>query len=394
MISSSTQHFVFEHLNADVGQLLLRAHLYPGVDVRAAAIQIQARQKAKHKLPRWVAHREVVFPPTLNLEQGSSDMTAAFKAHLAQGHTLIDLTGGMGVDFEAMSRRFEQAFYLEQNADLATLTAHNLRVLGVHHASCHIGDSLEWLKNFGGLADWIYLDPARRSKTQQKVVFLADCEPNILEIKELLFQKTNNVLLKASPMLDIDLALGQLLHTREVYAVMVENELKELLFALSPGLWPDPQLHAVSIQKNGSWELYSMRRSDEHKAPPLRLSAPQRYLYEPNVALLKFGGFKYLAAKFGLDKLHPNSHLYTSGQLVPRFPGRSFEVLDVQALDKKALRGWLAEGKANVTVRNFPLSVQQIRQKLSLNEGGELYLFATTEASGKKIVVVTRKAQA
>lgn len=390
MISFDTQRFVLDHLDADVVQLLLRAHQYPNVDVRTAAAQIQARQKVKHKLPSWASHPEVVLPPTLNLEQGSSEATAAFKASLVAGYTLIDLTGGMGVDFEAMSRRFEQALYVEQNQALAALTAHNLDVLGVTNATYHTGDSLAWLREYPGTADWIYLDPARRSKTHQKVFFLLDCEPNVLEIRELLLEKSHGVLLKASPMLDVDLAVTQLQHVREVYAVVVENELKELLFSLGQELLADPILHAVSIQKDGTWTTSSFRRSDEQNAPN-RLSPPLKYLYEANVGLLKLGNFRYLADWLQIYKLHPNSHLYTSETYCARFPGRSFEVLDVQPLDKKALRPWLAEGKANVTVRNFPLSVQQIRQKLSLAEGGELYFFATTEVSGKRIVIVAKR---
>lgn len=386
--------FAIAHQNADVHRLVLQKGHSPDFPIKDAALQIQARQKAKAKLPVWFANDNICYPSLLSLEQCSSETTANFKANLLQGDTLIDLTGGMGVDAAAFSRRFSKVIYVEQNVDLQQITAHNLAQLGIRNVQCVAADSVQWLQEYNerdGKADWIYLDPARRGDAGGKVVRLQDCEPEVLPLKNILFQKAGNVLLKASPMLDIDLAVSQLGNVKRVYVVAVENEVKELLFHWSEPANEPPQIVSVNLAKPPlSAQEFSFSRAQENAAE-VAFGAARRFLYEPNAALLKAGAFRSVAAVFGVDKLHPNSHLYTSDRLVADFPGRSFEVLATVRLDRKKLGQWLPQGKANIAVRNFPLTVAQVRQQTGLQDGGDKYLFATTGPDNQRTVVVCEK---
>lgn len=387
-LSEAEKSFIKSHQNDEVTTLLLQAKKYPNLNIPDLVLQIKARQKAKPKLPEWFENEEVIFPKMLSVEQCSSEITAKFKANLVSGETLIDLTGGMGVDVAYMSKNFTKAFYFEQNADLLNVTKYNFEQLGIENVVFVAGDSVENLSEFGK-DSWIYLDPHRRDDTGSKVVRLQDCEPNILAIKDLLFEYTENILLKASPMLDIDLAISDLRNVSNVYVVAVENEVKEVLFHLEKSKSEEVILNAVNLTKNNSTTL-SFTKLEEKNAS-IELGSAKQYLYEPNVAILKAGGFRYISQHFDLQKIAPHSHLYTSEELVENFQGRIFKIIAVCKLDKKEISKYLTDNKANITIRNFPLTVQQIRDKLKLSDGGNEYLFATTDAQNQKIVIVCVK---
>ena len=325
----------------------------------------------------------------LSVEQSSSEITAKFKANLVSGETIFDLTGGMGVDVAYMSKNFKKALYFEQNADLLDVTKYNFEHLGIKNVEFLEGDSIFYLKNNILDSSWIYLDPHRRGDTGNKVVRLQDCEPNILTIKDLLFEYTDNILLKASPMLDIELAILELVNVSQVYVVAVENEVKEVLFYLQKNKSNEVILNAVNLTKNNSTTL-TFTKSDEKNAI-IKLGFPKQYLYEPNAAIMKSGGFRFVAQHFDLQKVALHSHLYTSEELVENFQGRVFKIITVCKLDKKEISKYLTDKKANITIRNFPLSVQLIRDKLKLSDGGNEYLFATTDAQNQKIVIVCQK---
>jgi 16S rRNA G966 N2-methylase RsmD len=392
--SQSEKSFIKTHLNDEVTSLLLQAKKYPNLNVPDLVWQIKARQKAKTKLPEWFEHEDIIFPKMLSVEQCSSEITAKFKASLVQGETLIDLTGGMGVDMAYMSKYFEKATYLEQNEELLAITEYNFKVLGIKNVEFSPPtprggvypptlDAKTLPLGAGGL---IYLDPHRRDDTGNKVVSLRDCEPNILEIKDLLFSKTDKILLKASPMLDISLAITELQNVVNIYVVAVENEVKEILFYLQKNYQEEPIFHAVNLPNSS----FVFKKSEEKNAV-VKINSPQQYLYEPNAAILKAGGFRIIAQYFDLQKIAPHSHLYTSVDLVDNFQGRTFKIEGVCKLDKKEISKYLSENKVNITIRNFPLTVKQIREKLKLSEGGNTYLFATTDAQNQKIVIVCSK---
>lgn len=394
MKDSPEQAYILAHLTTDVRALLLNPPKQPKLDYRFVAEQIQARQKAREKLPTWYANPELVFPAALSVEQASSEQTAAYKAALVSGGLLLDLTGGMGVDTAAFARRMNQVVYVERTADLSTVTANNLHALGHQNIECLIGDGLTQLASYTAPADWVYLDPARRDNQGGRVVQLTDCEPNVLKNLSLLLEKTKLLLLKTAPLLDIEATLRQLPTTQAVHVVAVQGEVKETLFVLGQELVPtaNVQQTAVNLQSSNTTDdqIFTFRRGDETAAPVL-LSEPLTYLYEPNAAVLKSGAFRLVGHRFGLTKLAPHSHLYTSTELVADFPGRTFRLVATCKPDRQALRDVVPDQQANLTVRNFPETVARLRQKLALREGGNSYIFATTLSNNDKRLLVTQK---
>jgi len=392
--------FVEAHRHSDPAKLMLEAHRYPEIPMRAAVQQILARQKAKTKLPSWHAHREVMFPPALAMEQCSSELAATFKASLVQGGSLVDLTGGLGVDTYFMAKSFAEAHYVERQPQLCALAHYNFPLLGGPRIAIHQSDASSFLSSFSAKVEMVYLDPARRDAAQRKVFKLADCEPDLRSLIPQLIHKTTSILLKTSPLLDIDAALGELGSygsgvVREVIVLAVDNECKEVLF-----LWQNsaqvsslkaaqPTIRAVDLTKAGPI-TFAFSRAHE-AAAKVDYASPQSFIYEPNAAILKAGAFKSVAERFGLQKLHPNTHLYTSEHRVANFPGRTFNLLAVSKLDKKVLSTWLPDGCANLTVRNFPLTVAEIRQKTGFREGGDHYLFATTLVDQSRAVLICQK---
>ncbi len=389
LLTPEARRFLAEHAHDDPARLALRAAQFPDLPVRELVQQLAARQRVSAKLPTWVANPDMIFPPLLSLEQSSSERTARFKAGLVSGETLADLTGGLGVDAWAFSEKMPTVFYVEQNSDLARLAAHNLPALGRDNALIFNRDAAEFLQKSPAF-DWLYLDPARRDTARNKVFRLEECEPNVLILKELLLKRAPNVLLKAAPMLDLDRAIGQLGTVETATVLAVEGEVKELLFHLKQQAAGEPEIRAVNLLKNGADQTFAFRRSDE-AAAPVAFSAPQQFLYEPHAALLKAGAYRLLAARFGLQKLHPNSHLYTSEKPQFAFPGRIFAIRTVLKPDRKAVKAALPEGRANLTVRNFPATVETLRKQLGLADGGNEYVFATTQADGKPTLVVANK---
>lgn len=387
------KQFIQDHLHHDPATLMLQAKRYPQLPVLELVQQIQARQKATQKLPTWAQHSDTVFPVMLSVEQSSSEQTAAFKASLVTGKLLIDLTGGFGVDSFYFAKHFERVIHLEQNPELQQAAAYNFKLLGADNIQSINTSAEAFLESFTERADIFYLDPARRGQHHEKLHLLQDCEPDILSLLPLLFQKANAILLKTSPMLDIDQALEQLGYVSRLWVVAVQNEVKEVLYLLQPNA-PAPaeaERIAVNLLPQATAQTLSFKRAiEETTTPPY--SDPLQFVYEPNAAILKAGAFRTVAQKYNLNKLHPNSHLYTSATLVPDFPGRSFRCLAISRYNKKELMRHLPAKKANITVRNFPESVAEIRRKTGIKEGGNVYMLFTTDMHQKPIVLVCEKA--
>mgnify|MGYP005751700535 CR=1 FL=1 len=390
--TAEEKEYIQDHQQQDAASLMLQARRYPNLPVTELVQQIQARQKAVHKLPTWVQHPEVVFPAALSVEQSSSEATAAFKASLVAGQLLVDLTGGFGVDCLYFAKHFERVVHVEQNLELQEVANYNFGLLQAHNIQSINTTAEEFLHSFTGKADVIYLDPARRGEREEKLHLLQDCEPDILRLLPQLFTKADAVLLKTSPMLDIDLALEQLGHVSELWVVAVQNEVKEVLYLLKPQA-PAPALvprTAINLLPQGIVQALQFTRAAEEAAVPA-YTDPMAYIYEPNAAILKAGAYRYLGESLSLHKIHPNSHLYTSAALVSGFPGRSFRCKAVSRYNKKELLRQLPEKKANITVRNFPESVAEIRKKTGIKEGGHTYLFFTTDMHQKPVVLVCEK---
>ena len=385
MINEQTWDFIRQHAADDVRKLALQGTKDAAVDLSMALQQIAGRQTALKKLPSWAAVERVLYPPHLNMEQCSSEQTARYKARLAgSGDMYVDLTGGLGVDFYWMSQGFKQRYYVERNAELCELVEHNFRTLG-HNCSVYCCDTATYLPTVPH-ADVVFLDPARRNEHGGRTYDIKDCTPNILELLPLLMEKADKVILKLSPMLDWRKAVDDLQYVREVHIVSVDNECKELLLVLEQTERP---LRLVCVNNNQIFEVSS------HPSPLTSHPSPltsEQFLYEPNASIMKAGCFDALAQQYPVCQVSANSHLFLSSVEIEDFPGRRFQICAISSTNKQTLKETLASvSRANITVRNFPMSVEQLRKKLHLKDGGDTYIFATTKADGAHCLYICRK---
>ncbi len=380
------RHFVIDNTSADVVQLALQKNPFPEFSWTEILEQISGRQKAVDKLPTWFTCETVVYPSKISVEQTSSETTAQYKSSLISGNSLIDLTGGFGVDAYYFAQKFKQVVHCELNQDLSQLVAYNFERLKVQNIECISGDGLEILLNQHQKFDWIYLDPARRSNHKGKVFMLEDCAPNVSELLPEYFKYADKILIKTAPILDIHAGLKALSFVKKIHIVALENEVKEILWQIEQGFLGEIGISSVNINRDHVQE-FSFILADEAFS---KYNLPQNYLYEPNAAIMKSGGFAQIGKQYGLSKLHLHSHLYTSEKLID-FPGRSFEILDLLPYQKAEMKLCLQGKSANVTVRNFPETVDDIRKKWKIKSGGDLYCFFTTDMNNRKIVLLCAK---
>lgn len=391
-LSEEFKLFVRNHESDNVRDIALQASRYPDIDIRAALQQIQGRQIAKRKLPEWYRNVDVIFPSHISMEQCSSEYTARFKASLCNGKILVDLTGGLGVDFYYMAQKFDTSVFVERNVDLVDLAAHNLSALGLENYNIEIDNAESYLQR-SGYAEWIYIDPARRSVDGKKVFMLQDCSPDIVRIEPLFEKKADKVMIKLSPMLDITQSIESLNKISDIYIVSFFNECKELLFIRNNSVMKDSlTLHCVNIKSDNSLDTFSFKKEEEENSAISYTNSVGKYLYEPNTSFLKAGAYKLTASFFGVKKLHPNSHLYTSDSLCQNFQGRCFIVDNVYTFSKNDLKLISRLKQANITVRNLSLSANELKKRLKLSDGGNIFIFATTLADNKKVMIVCHKA--
>ncbi len=388
LLHKEVQRFITEKSEStlDISTLILSKSPFEGVSSKELAQQIQGKRKAKKKLPTWYTKNKIYYPPTLNLEQTSSEVTALYKSKLVSGASLIDLTGGFGIDDYFFAKQMETVIHCELNASLSEIALHNFEILEQKNIQTIIGDGLDILKDHNTL-DWIYIDPSRRHDSKGKVFFLEDCLPDVPSNLNLLFRKSNNVLIKTSPLLDIQMGSKTLQNIKEIHVVAVENEVKELIWILDRIYTGDIKIITTNIQKT-IHQTFSFFLKDEAKQSA-SFGFPMTYLYEPNAAILKSGSFQSIATAFELTKLHKNSHLYTSDHKID-FPGRRFEIMDTYPYQKKILSK-IGITKANITIRNFPESVATLRKKFKIKDGGDHYLFFTTDCDNKRKVILCKK---
>ena len=375
------------------------------------ARQTEGRKIVANKLPSWAENMSILFPVKISLEQCSSEATAIYKAGLIRGESLVDLTGGFGVDCSFLSRNFTSVDYVEQNEELCQIAEHNFAALGLN-IRVNNAESVEFLKKMP-FVDCIYIDPARRDVKGKKTADLSLCSPNLLEIRDTLLEKCNTLLIKLSPMFDISSALEVFPECKQVHVVSVKNECKELLLLVEGGFCGETEVVCVdldelgvrseelgiSVQTSGEPSLLELSRVKleitsvasnlkKEKGEIISYSFPKSYLYEPNASIMKAGLFKTVANKYNVQKLHPSTHLYTSEELVPNFPGRSFEIKRVTKVQKKEIQDI---EKANLSTRNFPGNVADLRKKLKLKDGGDTYIFACTLNDNSKVLIVCEK---
>lgn len=398
----TTAEFIREYRERDIRQLALQANRFPDVDMSYALDQIQGWQIARRKLPKWAACDGVIFPPHLSMEQCSSEPTAQYKLNLAMewtervGHAsrMTDLTGGFGVDFSFTSCAFAAATYVERNEQLCHIVEHNLPLLGLNNATVVCADAVEYLSTVEPQT-MLFLDPARRDEHGAKTVMLADCTPDVVQLLPKLLEKSRFTMLKLSPMLDWHKAVDDLQGTvREVHIVSVGGECKELLLVLSTVVESELKVYCADLSTasdTSSLFVYTPGSSAPVANSTFNIQH-STFLHEPNASIMKAGCFDELALAYGVSPVSRNSHLFLSDEPVEDFPGRSFVVERVTTMNKGELRKALVGiEKANIATRNFPLTVAELRKRLKIKDGGDVYIFATTTAEGEHLLLISRK---
>ena len=387
ILQPDVQLYIQQNLKTDINKLILKGSPFNNITIQELANQIVAKQKSEKKLPTWFNTQNIYYPEKLSIEQTSSEITAEYKSNLVFGDTIIDLTGGFGVDCLAFSKNFKKVIHCEINEQLSAIVKYNYDKLGITNIQTIAQNGIDFLKQFNEKLDCIYIDPSRRHDIKGKVFLLKDCLPNVPENIDFLFTKANKILIKNSPILDITSTINELKFVKEIHIISLKNEVKELLFLLEKNHKESIQIKTHNllnntiqcfdfIYKNQSTETYSL---------------PQNYLYEPNASILKSGGFTEVSYQLKINKLQQHSHLYTSKELVENFPGRIFKINNIYPYNKKKVTKFIKTEKANITTRNFPKTVAQIRLETKIKDGGDTYLFFTKNLNNELIIIACSK---
>lgn len=387
ILNPKIQEYIHNQIGIAITQLALQKNPFPEIQWISILNQIEAKTKAKEKLPTWFHTPNIIYPSKISVEQTSSEKTAEYKSSLVQGENLIDLTGGFGVDDFYFAKKINTVTHCEIDSDLSQIVEHNFKQLNVTNINCIAGDSLATLQKLPAKWDWIYIDPSRRNDAKGKVFMLTDCLPNVPQNLDFYFEKSDAILIKTAPLLDIAAGLSELKNVKTIHIVALENEVKELLWELHKNYTNTISIRTVNLTKNASNNFEFLLNQEVAES---NYSLPKRYLYEPNSAIMKSGGFNEVGTAYQLDKLHQHSHLYTSDSLID-FPGRVFEIQQIIPYNKKNIKAQLENSKHNITTRNFPETVESIRKKWKIKEGGNSYCFCTTDMNNDKIVIICAK---
>lgn len=389
ILHTEVQDYINHNLKSNIEQLIFKGSPFKEVSIQELANQIVAKQKSEKKLPAWFQTKNIYYPPKLSIEQTSSEITAEYKSKLIDGDSIIDITGGFGVDCYAFSKRFKKVVHCEINKELSEIVSYNYEQMGVSNIEIVATNGLEYLKSTSEKFDCIYIDPSRRNEKKGKVFLLSDCAPNVPENLDFLFEKSNTILIKNSPILDITSTISELKFVKEIHIIAINNEVKELLFLLKKDIKQSIEVITCNFLKIKTQEFRFVLGKDFC----FEYSLPLKYLYEPNAAILKSGGFNQVAGQQKVNKLQQHSHLYTSESLVKDFPGRIFKINNVFTYNKKRIKKQITETKANITTRNFPKTVAQIRKETKLKDGGSAYLFFTTNLNNELIIIDCTKSE-
>ena len=387
LLHPDIQKYINSQIGVDVAKLALQKNPFPEVNWISILNQITAKTKAKEKLTTYFSTENIIYPSKISVEQTSSEKTALYKSKIVNGDTLIDLTGGFGVDCFYYSMRIKKVIHCEIDTELSAIVSHNFKQFGIENINCFAGDSFEILSNLNDKLDWIYIDPSRRNDQKGKVFMLKDCLPNVPELLSFYLSKADNILIKTAPILDISAGLSELTNVKCIHIIAVDNEVKELLWEINADFIGNPEIKTINIV-NEKFETFNFEWNTTIESPLFEL--PKNYLYEPNSAIMKSGGFDEIGIQYSLSKLHSHSHLYTSDERID-FPGRIFDIKKVFPYSKQEMKNNLENTKANITTRNFPDSVEEIRKKWKIKDGGLNYCFFTTDLNNDKIVLLCNK---
>ena len=387
ILDKNVQDYISKNLSTNVFEIILKKQIFPKVTNKEIAEQISAKAKSKKKLPTFFNTPNIYFPNKVNIEQTSSEKTAEFKSKIVTGNTMIDATGGFGVDSMYFSKEFKKTVYIEENRELFEIVKVNSNKLGLNNIKHLNDDGIEYIKKIDTGIDLLYIDPSRRNKENKKVHFLSDCTPLIdYDLIESL-QNFKTILIKCSPIIDLKKTINDLKVVSKIYIVGINNEVKEVLFKLNKQSNNDIKIKCIDLSNRDLDFEFNINEIDNKKNNGN--SEVLKYLYEPNSMILKSGAFGLICDRYDVKKLNSNSHLYTSKELID-FPGRVFSVESVVKYSKRNLKN-LNISKANITTRNFPIDVKDIRKKSKILDGGDHYLFFTTNHLNEQIIIKTKK---
>lgn len=382
MINETTRDFIFKHLRSDTAKLALNPPKNESVDLAVALEQIRSRQKATRKLPHLVKKRNIIFPPSLAVEQASSEPTAEFKSSIAHsGKRFADLTGGFGIDFISISRKFDEAYYVESDERLCGLARHNFEALNLQNVKVVCSTAENFMNQTDLEFDLIFVDPDRRNKQGKKLVRIDDYSPDLRYLQQQIREKSKEAFYKLSPIIDISNALYLLENISNVYAVESQGELKEILLRMEQSFISEEKIYAVNLDTSRKIEMLNWRAQ-------FTFSEPMKYIYEPSPSIMKIGTFNFAVEDFKMKKLASYTHLYTSDELIEDFPGGCYEVLSTHGYNKLHILAALAEPRANIKSRNFLARAEEIKKKLGIKDGGEQYLFAFRNSENKRRVSI------
>lgn len=387
ILNPEIQQFINENIDKNISKLALQKNPFSEVDWILILNQIESKKKSANKLPNWFYTKNIIYPSKISIEQTSSEITAEYKSRIVSGENLIDLTGGFGVDDYYFSKKIKNVTHCEINPELSEIVKHNFEQLKAHNINCSEGDSLETLIRIGVNWDWIYIDPSRRNVNMSKIFMLKDCLPNVPENIDLYFKYSKSILIKTAPLLDISAGLSELKHVEKIHIVAIDNEVKELLWELNTGYNGKITISTINIAQ-GKDAVFNFEM--DNNTEPAIYSLPEKYLYEPNSAIMKSGGFNEVGTYYNLFKLHKHSHLYTNSDLII-FPGRIFEIETTFVYHKNEIKKLLEGKQINISTRNFPETVDNIRKKWKIKEGGNQYCFFTTDENNNRIVLICKK---
>lgn len=386
MLKTEIQQFITSNIGVDFAKLALQKNPFPEVNWIDIINQINSKTKAKDKLPTFFSTQNLLYPNPISIEQTSSEKTAQYKSEIVNGKSLIDLTGGFGVDTFYFAKKIDTVVHCEINEELSKIVAYNFNILDQLNVTFYSEDSNHVLSKLNNHFDWIFVDPSRRTNSKGKVFMLKDCLPNVPDSLDFYFKFTNAILLKTAPILDLTAGILELSNVKKIHIVAVENEVKELLWEMEKNYVGSPLIKTVNLSKNGSSYVDFVLDNETNS----NFGMPKKFLYEPNSALMKSGLTAKICTLFNVEKLQLHSHLFTSSNLIS-FPGRTFTIDKVIHYDNQSMKSFLANKKANVTTRNFPETVEQIRKKWKITDGGDLYCFFTTNMKNDKIVIFCTK---
>jgi 16S rRNA G966 N2-methylase RsmD len=387
LLQAEIQSFIQEHEGDDLHQLMLQKEKYSHLPLPDIIEQISGRKRAKKKLPSWYETKNILYPSAVSVEQSSSEITARYKAGLFSGSAAVDLTGGFGVDSFYLAQKFNSFNYVEKNEDLANIAQHNFTCLRQHNIIPNISTAEDFITADKNEYDLIFIDPDRRPG-EKRVHGFKQSKPDLNALLPELLKISDQILIKASPMMDITQGIRELQHVKMVIVLAVDNEVKELLFWINSKA-DSLKIRCVNLKKE---EEQILEYNAEQEHTPCKTAMLANYLYEPNAAIMKAGAHAQICGKFDLKKLNRNTHIYTSDKYLSEFPGRRFKVIAETNYNKQHVRAFLSSMKANISVRNFPDTPAQVKNKLGLKDGGEHYIFGFSNMNNEPKIAVCAKA--